>query len=136
MLKKTIDYMSAQSGRMIREDDTILNIADLLSGSSAQLSSIQETNLNIADLLSGSSAQLSSLQETNSAATVKTYTATSGAIKMTVYCESGFIRIRSDGEPCTATTGVPLGEGWAQDFNVASISIYFVEESVITVVSE
>ena len=115
MLKKTIDYMSAQSGRMIRENDTILNIADLLSGSSAQLSS---------------------LQETNSAATVKTYTATSGAIKMTVYCESGFIRIRSDGEPCTATTGVPLGEGWAQDFNVESISIYFVEESVITVVSE
>jgi len=157
MLKKTIDYMSAQSGRMIREDDTILNIADLLSGSSAQLSSIQETNLNIADLLSGSSAQLSSIQETilniadllsgssaqlssiqetNSAATVKTYTATSGAIKMTVYCESGFIRIRSDGEPCTVTTGVPLGEGWAQDFNVESISIYFVEESVITVVSE
>jgi hypothetical protein len=86
--------------------------------------------------LTGSNAQLSSVKETNSATAVKTYTAATGATKMTVYCESGSIRIRSDGQPCTATTGAPLGEGWAQDFNVPSISIYFVEQSVISVVSE
>lgn len=110
-----INRMSPQSGRMIKENGTILNIADLLSGSSAQLSS---------------------LQEINPSTTVKTYTAAEGAKKITVYCESGRIRIRTDGQPCTDTTGVPLGEGWAQDFNTTSISIYFVEQSVISVVSE
>lgn len=86
--------------------------------------------------LTGSNVQLSSVQETNPGTIVKTYTAAEGAKKITVYCESGRIRIRTDGQPCTATTGAPLGEGWAQDFNVASISIYFVEESTVTVVSE
>ncbi len=85
--------------------------------------------------LTGSKAEESSAQETENAAAVETYNRAAGASEIGVYVEEGFVRIRTDGDPATATTGVPLGEGFYEFFTVAAISVYFVENSVITVVS-
>ena len=74
-------------------------------------------------------------QKTEPATTVATYQRAEGASRIEVYVESGYIRVRTDGQPATATTGEPLGEGFGASWSVDSISIYFVEDSVLTVVS-
>jgi hypothetical protein len=85
--------------------------------------------------LSGNIAELSSAQHSESATTVKTYARAAGAARIEVYVESGRVRIRTDGQPCTAVTGEPLGEGFGAAWAVPSISLLFVDDSVITVVS-
>ena len=85
--------------------------------------------------LSGNIAEKASAQHSESATTVKTYTRAAGATRIEVYVESGRVRIRTDGEPCTAVTGEPLGEGFGAAWAVPSISVLFVDDSVITVVS-
>ena len=55
---------------------------------------------------------------------------------MEVYCETGYIRVRTDGEPCTSTTGEPIAAGFGSGWQADSISVYFIQESVITVVSK
>jgi len=85
--------------------------------------------------LSGSNAEVASAQDTQVATTVKTYTRAAGAANIEVYVESGGVRVRTDGQACTATTGQPLGAGFNAIFNVASISIYYVAGSTVTVVS-
>lgn len=85
--------------------------------------------------LSGSIVEKSSAQHTEVATTVKTYTRAAGASRMDVFVESGRVRIRTDGEPCTAVTGEPLGEGFGAAWTAPSISVLFVDDAVITVVS-
>ena len=84
---------------------------------------------------SGNIAELSSAQHSESATTVKTYTRAAGAARIEVYVESGRVRIRTDGEPCTAVTGEPLGEGFGAAWAVPSISVLFIDDSAVTVVS-
>jgi hypothetical protein len=85
--------------------------------------------------LSGSLVEKASAQHTEVATTVKTYTRAAGASRMDVFVESGRVRIRTDGEPCTAITGEPLGEGFGAAWTAPSISVLFVDDAVITVVS-
>lgn len=85
--------------------------------------------------LSGSKPEQASEQDTQVATTVKTYTKPAGASQMEVYCETGYIRVRTDGETCTGTTGEPIAPGFGSGWQVDSISVYFIQESVITVVS-
>jgi len=84
---------------------------------------------------SGNIAELSSAQHTEPATTVKTYTRAAGASRIEVYVETGRVRIRTDGQPCTAVTGEPLGEGFGAAWAAPSISVLFVSDAVITVVS-
>ena len=85
--------------------------------------------------LTGSKAEVESAQHTELATAVEEYTLAEGAKQIEIYCESGAVRIRTDGEPCTATTGIPLVADYAVAFEVDSVSVYYVQESVITVVS-
>lgn len=85
--------------------------------------------------LSGSIAEKASAQDTQVATTVKPYNRAAGASQMEVYCESGSIRVRTDGAACTATTGEPIGTGFVGKWSVASISLYYVAGSTVTVVS-
>ena len=85
--------------------------------------------------LSGSKAEQASAQDTQVATTAKTYTKAAGASQMEVYCETGYIRVRTDGEACTSTTGEPIAAGFGSGWQVDSISVYYIQESVITVVS-
>lgn len=92
------------------------------------------TNKVVAEL-SGSKAEQASAQDTQIATTAKTYTKTAGATQMEVYCETGYIRVRTDGEACTSITGEPIAAGFGSGWQVDSISVYYIQESVITVVS-
>ena len=85
--------------------------------------------------LTGSKEEQASAQATETAATVENYNRHASATEIGVYVESGDVRVRSDGDPATATTGVPLGEGFFEFFTVAEISVYFVTNATITVVS-
>ena len=85
--------------------------------------------------LSGSNAEKESAQDTQLATTAKTYPKANGASRIEVYCESGYIRVRTDGQPCTSTTGEPIAAGFAAAWNAESISVFYVQESIITVVS-
>lgn len=85
--------------------------------------------------LSGSKVEVASAQDTQVATTTKNYTRSVGATQIEVFVESGSVRIRTDGQACTATTGEPLGEGWASSWDTESISVYFTVDSTITVVS-
>ena len=83
----------------------------------------------------GSKGEISSEQENNLAETEKTYAKATGANEIEVYIESGYARIRTDGNQATATTGEPLGEGIMASYAVDSISIYFVSDTTLTVVN-
>ena len=85
--------------------------------------------------LSGSVVELSSAQYSEVATTVKTYARAAGASRLEVYVESGRVRVRTDGESCTAVTGEPFGEGFGAAWAAASISVLYVDDAVITVVS-
>ncbi len=86
--------------------------------------------------IAGSKSQKESSQETELATTVETYTKAAGATEIGVYCESGLVRVRTDGDPATDQTGTPIAEGFYQYFSADEISVYYAEESVITVVSQ
>ncbi len=85
--------------------------------------------------LTGSKAEEESGQHTENAAAVVSYNRHASATEIGVYVEGGSVRVRTDGTAATATTGVPLGEGFYEFFVVAAISVYFVANSTITVVS-
>lgn len=85
--------------------------------------------------LSGSNAELESAQVSLVVATATTYNRAAGGAEVGIFCESGSIRVRTDGEACTATTGEPLGAGFSKIWAVDSVSIYAVSASVITEVS-
>jgi hypothetical protein len=85
--------------------------------------------------LSGSLVEKASAQHTEVATTVKTYTRAAGASRMDVFVESGYVRVRTDGQACTATTGEPIGAGFCAGWPAASISVYYSGDSTITVVS-
>jgi hypothetical protein len=85
--------------------------------------------------LSGSKAEVASAQDTQIATTAVTYTKSAGASQIEVYVESGYIRVRTDGEACTSTTGEPIAAGFGSAWQVDSISIFYVQESIVTVVS-
>ena len=85
--------------------------------------------------LTGSKAEQASAQDTQVATTVVNYNRAAGATQMEVYCESGYVRVRTDGVVCTDITGEPLAPGFGAGWAVESISVYYIQESVITVVS-
>lgn len=85
--------------------------------------------------LTGSKAEQASAQDTQLATVAKTYNRAVGATQMEVYCESGYIRVRTDGQPCTSTTGEPIAVGFGACWAVGSISVFYVQESIVTVVS-
>lgn len=85
--------------------------------------------------LTGSTVEVDSFQDTNVATTVEEYTKVAGATKIEIHCESGAIRTLSSGDACTATTGTPVPAGDAVAYNEDSVSVYFVQESIVTVVS-
>ena len=85
--------------------------------------------------LTGSSVEQASAQDTQVATTVVNYNRAAGATQMEVYCESGYVRVRTDGVVCTDITGEPLAPGFGAGWAVESISVYYIQESVITVVS-
>ncbi len=91
--------------------------------------------IEVTNRLAGNSAEVVSVQHAELAGTVTTHSLADGASELEVYLESGYIRIRTDGQPATATTGEPLGEGFGARWAVDSISVYCVEDSVFTVVS-
>ena len=85
--------------------------------------------------VTGSNAEQASAQDTQVVTTVKTYARAVGASRIELYCESGYVRVRTDGQPCTSTTGEPVAPGFGAAWDVDSISVYYIQESVITVVS-
>ena len=85
--------------------------------------------------LSGSKVEQASAQDTQVATTAKTYTKAAGASQIEVYCETGYVRVRTDGEACTSATGEPIAAGFGAGWQADSISVYYIQESVITVVS-
>ena len=85
--------------------------------------------------VTGSKAEAESLQDTQLATVVETYNRAAGATEMELYIEEGYVRVRTDGSPCTSTTGEPIGKGFAGVWAVASLSVYYMQESVVTVVS-
>lgn len=82
----------------------------------------------------GSNAELSSSKQNADAETVETYNLAEGAKQIEIFVESGSIRIRTDGNLATAESGEPLESGWAAGWAAESVSVYYVEDSVITVV--
>lgn len=85
--------------------------------------------------LTGSKPEQFSLQDTQIATTEKTYNSAEGSNLIELYVESGYVRVRTDGQPCTSTTGEPIAAGFASGWNADSISVFFVQESIVTVVS-
>ena len=85
--------------------------------------------------LSGSLVEKASAQHTEAATTVKTYTRAAEASRMDVFVESGYVRVRTDGQACTAITGEPLSAGFGAAWIAPSISVYYAVDAVITVVS-
>lgn len=85
--------------------------------------------------LTGSIAEKASAQDTQVVTTVKAYARAAGASQIEVYVESGSVRVRTDGQACTATTGEPLSAGFYSKWNVATLSVYYAANSTVTVVS-
>jgi hypothetical protein len=109
------------------------------NGGSAQGSFVlvqQAAGLEVKDIqLTGSKVEKASAQDTQIATTEKTYTRADGASQIEVYVESGYVRVRTDGQPCTDKTGEPIAAGFGSGWQAESISVFFVQESIITVVS-
>lgn len=89
----------------------------------------------VAATLIGSSPEVASAQDTQVATTVQTHNRAVGASQIELYVETGYVRVRTDGQPCTGTTGEPIAAGFGSAWRAESISVYYIQESVITVVS-
>jgi hypothetical protein len=85
--------------------------------------------------LTGSKAEVASTQDTQIATTVQPYNKDAGASQIEVYVESGYVRVRTDGQPATSNTGEPIGAGFGSAWSVDSVSVFYVQESIVTVVS-
>ena len=85
--------------------------------------------------LSGSNAEVVSAQDAQVSTIAQTYIRAVDATQIEVYVESGYVRVRTDGEAATPTTGEPFGPGYGGAWTVNSISVYYVADSTITVVS-
>lgn len=80
-----------------------------------------------------SKLEKTSTKYTESAGISKTYTTPNQEIG--IYVEKGAARVTSNGTPATATTGIPLGEGYYNYWPTNAVSVYFEQDSVVTVVS-
>jgi len=96
---------------------------------------VNDSKGNVKTVVNGSLANIETIQDTQVEATVKEYNTAVGANEMGVYVELGSIRVRTDGLPATAITGVPMGEGFYEFWRATSISIYYNEYATVTVVS-
>ena len=85
--------------------------------------------------LTGSNAEVVSAQDAQVSTIAQTYIRAVDATQIEVYVESGYVRVRTDGEAATPTTGEPFGPGYGGAWTVNSISVYYVADSTITVVS-
>lgn len=97
--------------------------------------SITGSLANVPVELQASKPESASAQDSQIATTEKTYTKALGATQIEVYVESGYVRVRTDGQPCTSTTGEPIASGFGSAWQAESISVFFVQESIVTVVS-
>jgi hypothetical protein len=130
--------MPAKNARYFKSDLSVANLADTIVDIATKTEAIYEAlvvDKNVEVTLSGSKPEQASAQDTQVATTTVTYTKAVGATQMEVYCETGYVRVRTDGQPCTGTTGEPIAAGFGSGWLVDSISVYFIQESVITVVS-
>lgn len=138
-----INVLNPINGRQLKEDGTTANMADLLEAVQTATAAIQaaseaiQTKVEdkISTQLTGSKVEVASAQDTQVVGTTKPYNRAVGAVQMEVYCESGYIRVRTDGQPCTSTTGDPIAAGFAACWDTASVSIYYIQASIVTVVS-
>lgn len=85
--------------------------------------------------LTGRKPEVESSQYAEPLGTVATYTRAEGAEVIEVRVESGRVRVVSNGELATATTGIPIGEGFRDVWAAPTISVYYVSDATITVVS-
>ncbi len=85
--------------------------------------------------LGGVKAEIESEQFTRDPTDVTTHDLPEGATQLEIYCESGYIRVCTNGDDCTATTGEPIAPGFGAGWSVPSVSVFPVQESVYTVVS-
>ena len=130
---------AVKGGRIFRSDGTIANEADGINDDGSRNVKLTGSNMQNGDsipvAMQGANAELASAKHTEMFATVKTYTRAEGASQMEIYVETGYVRIRTDGEACTEDTGEPLGAGFGMAWRVPSISVYFADDATVTVVS-
>ncbi len=111
-------------------------IEDWVDGTDTTNAPKVTVNGNIGAELIGSKPEMESAQYTDPATTVTEYTRPAESSIIEVYCEAGYIRVRTDGQPATSTTGEPIAAGFGGGWNGdTSISVFCVQESVYTVVS-
>jgi len=85
--------------------------------------------------IKGAPAEIASAKHTEMFGAVAEYAKAEGASQIEIYVETGYVRIRTDGQPCTEDTGEPLGAGFGMAWCVPSISVYFADDATVTVVS-
>jgi len=133
------DFVAALVKISAMHDALTTTIADLVEAIATNSESIATNGVNEDGSknvrLTGSKAEQSSAQYTKTATTVEEYTLAEGASQIELYVETGYVRVRTDGEPCTSTTGEPIAAGFGAAWTVDSISVFYIQESVVTVVS-
>jgi hypothetical protein len=151
MAYPNINTLDPLTGRLLLEDGSTINKADiaksiynqaaganralLVDAAGNPISSDHPLQVSGSLELTGSKAEIASAQDTQAATTVQTYTRAEGASQIELYVETGYVRVRTDGQPCTSMTGEPIAAGFGSAWQAPSISVYYIQESVITVVS-
>jgi len=77
-------------------------------GAAAQPVSITGSLANIPVEIQACKPEVSSSQDSQIATTAKTYARAEGASQIEVYVESGYARVRTDGQPCTTLRALDL----------------------------
>ena len=89
--------------------------------------------------LTGSTAEVASSEDTQLATVAESYNRAEEATQIEVYVRSGEVNVlgrkAGDTTDCTATTGTPVSAGDGVRYFDPSVSVYFLQESVIRVVS-
>ncbi len=141
-----------ENDEWVRQEGTLQGIVDKLDdvqdgslqGIIDKLQNVQDETLqSIIDKLHDvikmqfvcSSVEQTSQQFTKDPTEVTTHNLPEGATQLELYVESGYVRVRTDGEACTSDTGEPIAPGFGAGWMAPSISVFPVQESVYTVVS-
>lgn len=131
-----VGTLSAKIRRLTADLDALLTkVGEVQASPTANTILARLKDIKDGVTLTGSSPEVSSDQDTQVATTVQTYNRPAGASQIELYVETGYVRVRTDGQPCTGTTGEPIAAGFGSAWRAESISVYYIQESVITVVS-
>ena len=136
------DALNAKDFATAAKQDASKAVLDLLNAKDyATEAKLEAVRLLLASLdgkdyaTQGSNAEVVSAQDAQVSTIAQTYIRAVDATQIEVYVESGYVRVRTDGEAATPTTGEPFGPGYGGAWTVNSISVYYVADSTITVVS-